>query len=281
MKPLVKHTPHAWYIAMGVAIALILAVGVGFALYELILIERNVNESASSSATTLGMVNQTLKGKHANGDDGLLVQVQLLVSNAREAMNATKQTMQTVNAISKAEQPKTVELAESSLALVNSAGVAVTKLGAAVDELSGVIGKVDTGTLPKVNASVDSLNGLVTDLRPTAKASTELVAEATGTIGTLKVTIGAANELLADPELATIVHNLALASENANGTLANTRLVTLDVHNLFNPKKVTFWEGLAQTAAKSILGSAAGPVISHFWPLGINVENPVTIAPAK
>ena len=77
------------------------------------------------------------------------------------------------------------------------------------------------------------------------------------------------------------MHNLTLASDDANGTLANTRLVTLDVHNMLNPRKPTFWEGLAETTARSVLGSAAGPVISHFWPLGINVENPVTIAPAK
>ena len=272
--------PHHLYLALGFAIAVILAGGVGLALYELTRIERNVNKSAAASAETLAMVNVALKGAHKNGDDGLLALSRTFLQNADSAANALKQTMQDANGIAKAEAPKTVALADSSIALVNTAAGTLAKLGGAVGELSGVIAQANTVTLPKVNAGVDSLNGLVADLRPAAQASTELLAEAADTIGTLKVSIGTANELLADPELAAIVHNLTLASDNANGTLANTRLVTLDVHNMLNPRKPTFWEALAETTARSVLGAAAGPVISHFWPLGINVENTVTVVPA-
>jgi hypothetical protein len=277
-------TPHHLYLAIGVVIVGVLSVGVGVALWELAQIESNVNKSAAASAETLAMVNQAMKGTHKNGDDGLLFLARNLLENSTAGMNALKQTMQDANKIAKAEEPKTVALADSSIALINTTNATVVKLGGTVDELSGVIAKVDTVTLPKVDASVDSLNGLVSDLRPAAQASTALLTEATGTVQELKLSVTTANALLADPELASIVHNLNLTSANANVVAGNLGLVTMDVHNMLNPKKTTFWEVLATTAAKSVLGAAAGPVISHFWPLGISVQNtplPVTVVPAK
>src|SRR5580658_4699353 len=163
-----RRAPHALYLAIGVAIVIVLSVGIGFALYELAMIERNVNKSAAASAETLAMVNQALKGAHKSGDDGLLFLTKNLLENGAAGMNALKQTMQDANRIAKAEEPKTVALADSSIALINTTNATVVKLGGTVDELSGVIAKVDTVTLPKVDASVDSLNGLVSDLRPAA-----------------------------------------------------------------------------------------------------------------
>jgi hypothetical protein len=275
--------PHHLYLALGLAVVLVLAGGVGFGLYELIQIERNVNKSAAASAETLAMVNQALKGIHKNGDDGLLVLSRIFLQNADSAANALKQTMQDANRIAKAEQPKTVALADASIALVNTATGTVSKLSGAVDELSSVIARADTETLPKVNASVDSLNGLVGDLRPAAQASTALITEATGTVKELKLSVTTANALLADPELAGIVHNLNTTSANASVVAGNLGLVTRDVHNMLTPKKTTFWEALAITAAKSVLGSAAGPLVSHFFPVGINISTPVpvTLTPAK
>lgn len=278
-----RNAPHHLYLTLALAVVLILAGGLGFALYELVQIERNVNKSAAASAETLAMVNQALKGTHKSGDDGLLVLSRIFLQNADSAANALKQTMQDANKIAKAEEPKTVALTDSSIALINTTNGAVARLGGAVDLLSGMIAKVDTLTLPKVDASVDSLNGLVSDLRPTAQASTALITEATGAVSELKLSVATANTLLADPELAGIVHNLNLTSANANVVAGNLGLVTMDVHNMLNPKKTTFWEALATAAAKSVLGSAAGPVISHFWPVSINIGNtvpvPVTVVP--
>jgi hypothetical protein len=277
-----RKAPHGLYLTLGLIAVLILAGGVGFAIWELIQIERNVNKSAAASAETLAMVNQALKGTHQNGDDGLLVLSRLFLQNGVSAANALKQTMQDANKIAKANEPKTVALADASITLVNTAAGTVSKLSGAADQLSGVIAKVDSDTIPKVNASVDSLNGLLSDLRPTAQASTVLVTEAADTVKELKVSVTTANALLADPELAGIVHNLNTTSANASVVAGNLGLVTMDVHNMLNPKKTTFWEALATTAAKSVLGAAAGPLVSHFFPVGVNISNapvPVSVVP--
>lgn len=272
-------TPHAWYISLGAAIVLILATGVGFVLYELILIERNADASAAASAQTLALVNKALTGTHKNGNDGLLFLTKNLLQNGAGAANALKQTMQDANRIAKSQESKTVELADSSIALVKTSTAAVGRLDAALGALNDVIAKADTETLPKVNAGIDSLNGLVGDLRPAARASTDLLEQATLTIGTLNKTADTANALLADPELGQIVHNLNVMAANGTVVTGNLSLVTMDVHNLLNPKKPTFWEGVAEMAARSILGAAAGPLISHFWPLSIDVKNTVSVSP--
>jgi hypothetical protein len=74
-----RRTLSIW--RFGLAIVPILAGGIGVPIYELVLIERNVNQSAAASATTLTMVNQALKGAHANGDDGLLFLTNNLLQN--------------------------------------------------------------------------------------------------------------------------------------------------------------------------------------------------------
>src|SRR5580692_3141932 len=108
----IKHnTPHHLYLALGATVVLVLSVGVGIALYELAMIERNVNKSAEASAETLAMVNQALKGTHKSGDDGLLFLTKNLLENGAAGMNALKQTMQDANRIAKAQEPKTVALA--------------------------------------------------------------------------------------------------------------------------------------------------------------------------
>jgi hypothetical protein len=271
-----KYTPHHLYLAIGFAIVVILAAGVGFTLYELGQIERNVNKSAASSADTLAMVNQALKGTHKNGDDGLLVLSRILLQNSTGAMNALKQTMQDVNRIAKDEQPKTVELTDSSLALVKTAGGTVAKLGDAVDTLNGVIGEVRTATLPKLNTGVDSLNGLVSDLRPAAQASTQLMTEATGAVTELKATVVTANALLADPELPVIVHNFSLMSGNLNGAAlhANNALgfVELDL----TPLKLPFWKSILSTALSQAIG-----IPLKYLPQAVTVVSTVAPTPKK
>ena len=279
----IKHnTPHHLYLALGAAVVLVLSVGVGIALYELALIEGNVNKSAAASAETLAMVNQALKGTHKNGDDGLLVLSRVLLQNADSAANALKQTMQDANKIAKAEEPKTVELADSSIALIKTAGGTVTKLGEAVDTLNGVIADVRTGTLPKLNTSVDSLNGLVGDLRPTAQASTALVTEATGAVTELKGTVIQANALLALPDLTLTIHNFASTSAHLDGAAANGEQLTGEFRDMFKPStKTSFWETLAMSAAKAAAGPVAGSLITHFWPQKVTIGNPITVLPSK
>ncbi len=135
-------TPHHLYLALGLIIVLVLSTGITFALYELTLIERNVNKSAAASSETLAMVNQALKGTHKNGDDGLLALSRNVLQNGAAAANALKQTLQDTNKIAKAQEAKTTQLADASILLVKSGGEAVVKLGASIDELNSAIGDV-------------------------------------------------------------------------------------------------------------------------------------------
>ena len=266
-----------------IILAAIFLAGLGYALWEFIQVERNTEASTAALAETLTLTNQALKGKHANGDDGILFQLRITLQNAAAAANALKQTAQDANFIAKAQKDKTGALTDASVALVRSGNDAVAKLGSAADQLSGVVADVRTETLPKLNTGVDSLNGLVGDLRPTARASTDLMVAATGDVTALHGVINTANGLLADPDLTAIAHNINLTSANANIVAGNLGLVTMDVHNMLNPRRQTFWETLATTAARSVLGSAAGPIVSHYFPLGINISNSPTITttPAK
>ena len=153
-----------------IILAAIFLAGLGYALWEFIQVERNTEASTAALAETLTLTNQALKGKHANGDDGILFQLRITLQNAAAAANALKQTAQDANFIAKAQKDKTGALTDASVALVRSGNDAVAKLGSAVDQLSGVVADVRTETLPKLNTGVDSLNGLVGDLRPTARA---------------------------------------------------------------------------------------------------------------
>jgi hypothetical protein len=247
-------TPHGRYLAIGTAITVILSIGVGFALFELVRIERNLNTSAAASAETLALVNTALKGTHKNGDDGLLVLARVLLQNSDGAANALKQTLQDANRIAKQEQPKTAALADSSLAAVRAGGEVVVKLGAAVDMLNGVIGDVRTTTLPKLNAGVDSLNGLVADLRPTATASTDLVTQAAGVVGELKGTVSQANALLADPDIAATAANLASMSANLNGAALHANHALGYIEADLTPKKLPFWQAVVSTALSEAIG---------------------------
>lgn len=187
--------------------------------------------------------------------------------------NTVRDLNGTLNIIRHASAEERAELSVTN----GKAGLAMDALVATAQHLDGVAVEARDRTLPALTATVTDLDGLVSDIRPTAVASTALVNEASGAAGELHLAISTANGLLADPELRGITHNLNLMSANGNVVAGNLALVTMDVHNMLNPKKQTFWEALATTGARSVLGAAAGPVISHFWPLSVNVTN----APAK
>jgi hypothetical protein len=272
---------HKIYIALTTAaLGVLIWVGVEFALTERI--------ARADADTTLTMVNTALKGQHKNGDDGLLFLTKNLLQNATAAANALKQTAQDANRIAKAEEPQTAQVTQQLVNATTAGFVAIQNLDGAISSLNGVIGQVSRDTIPRFNANLDSLkgatdslDGLVGDLRPTAAAATKLLDAGTLTVTELKTTIGTADALLADPDLKKITANLVLMSDNGNKTMGNLALVTMDVHNMLNPRKPTFWEAFAELGAKSVLGAAAAPLISHFWPLGINVKNTVTTVPGK
>ena len=268
--------PHNRYLAIGTAIVAVLIFGVGFALFELTRIERNLNASAAASAETLALVNDALKGTHKNGDDGLLVLARVLLQNGDGAVNGLKQTLQDVNRIAKAQEPKTAALADSSLDAVRAGAETVAKLGAAVDTLNSVIGDVRTSTLPKLNAGIDSLNGLVTDLRPAATASTELVTQAAGVVGELKGTVSQANALLANPDIAATATNLADMSANLNGAALHANRALAYIETDLTPTKLPFW----QAAVSAALSQAIGIPLKYL-PQAVRVVNTAAAPVAK
>jgi hypothetical protein len=277
-----KNALHDTYLVLSILLLAVLIGGLAFAFAQLVAIERNLSKTAAATTETVSLVNAALKGKHANGDDGYLVLTQRLLQNADGAANAIKQTAQDANRIGKVQEKKTAALVDASISTVNAGGAAVTKLSASLDSLNnainnadGVISDARTNTLPRVNAGVDELAGLASDLRPTAKASTQLVQEAA-------IDVIAARHLLLDPNVPKKLESFALASaelveieRHLNGTAAD---VQTGVHAMFNPRKTTFWAAVAMVGAKAVLGSAAGPLISHFWPVSIDIKNSKPVA---
>jgi hypothetical protein len=238
-----------------ILVCILLASLTGAAIYACLLLHHS-DRSAAASNETIAMLNTALKGEHANGDDGLLALAKVLLQNADGAANALKQTLQASDKIAKAQEKKTGELADSSIALVKSGGAVVVKLGASIDTLNAVIGDVKTGTLPKLNAGMDALNGLITDFRPAAKSSADLVNEATGDVKAFHGTLNLANLLLADPNLATTEKNFAAISGNVVVITKEGGGIAVDVHAMTT----------AAVKPKSILGKiwAAVVVASRF-----------------
>jgi hypothetical protein len=216
-----------------------------------------LTDSLNDPKTGLPAVLDALSGKH--GVKQILYNVDTVTAQIGRSSNTSRLLVRDQRAALQADQ-------KALLGTLDDARAMVANLDQAVNGKNGAIPALTTDLL-KTGTAIDELTGINGVLQQSAL--------------TLKQTGTDVHAILADPELQTIIHNLALTSDNVNGTAANLKLVTMDAHNLLNPKKPTFWEGIAETAARSVLGAAAGPIISHFWPLGINVENTVTVSPAK
>ena len=258
------------YAALAIIVTLTLVAGVGSGLYvlkgavaRLDVIEEHLQKATAASAETVALVNASLKG--TPGQKGMLELTRLLLLNADGAANAAKQTAQDANRIAKAQEKTTAVLSQEIIGTVQDGRASIARLNDALKDVDGAVADVRSGTLPRLNAGVDQLNGLTGDLRQTAVA-------ATGDLLELRDTIGAAHTMLADPELAQIAGNLARMTANGADTVGNLTLVTGDFHRMLNPKTATFWETFAMTVGKSLAGAVAGPLVSHFWPLGVSVR---------
>ncbi len=203
---------HKLYLATAVA-ALAVA---GTASYYFVQTERHtyavvqdLDAAIKSGGEIESQINAVLKGNPAKGDPGILVRASLLVANADSAMNALKQTMQTVNTTTKANADKTATIAESSIALLGSGKTAVDNVGTSVETLNGTVAILRDQTLPKMNGAVDAVTGVLNGLKPVEDG-------ATGTLTALQGTVQRANLLLGDPNLTGVAANLNLASGNLN-----------------------------------------------------------------
>ena len=235
------------------------------------------------NANNIAPITAALHGKHANGDDGLIVQSQLALSNARETLNAAKQVAQDSNRIAKSQELPAKALTASSIALVDAGKDTIAKLGGSVDALNLVISDVRTQTLPRLNSGVDSLDGLVGDLRPTAQELTGLVGESTNVVKNLNATVTTANGLLADPDLQKIAANLAVMSNNLNGTAFHLNGAALHAENALgyvetdlSPKHIPLWQSLLEGA----LGQAISIPLKYL-PTRTAVVSSVPVQVAK
>ena len=228
--------------------------GLGYAVWEFIVLERTTTASTAALTETLTLTNQALKGKQANGHDGLLFLARILLQNADSAANALKQTAQDANAIAKEQKDKTGALTDSSIALVRSGNDAIVKRGGAIDGLNAVIGDVRSGTLPRLNAGVDDLNGLVGDLRPTAKASTDLVNQGAEALQGVNVAVGRMNSLLADPSLAAIAGHLDDMSINLDAGAGHANRALGYVEMDLSPKHLPLWQSILEMALSQAVG---------------------------
>jgi hypothetical protein len=215
---------------------------------------QHLDKSAEMSNDTLAMVNKTLKGTHANGDDGLLLRASLLVANADSAANALKQTAQTLNAVTKANQPSTAKVSTESLSLIASGRSSLDKLTATIGDLDGVVTDLRITTLPKVNAGVDSLDAAVAGLQPVERSAATLLTSVNDVSIGLKGTVTQANALLSDPDLTAVARNLAAATASGASAFAHIDKATGYIEYDLSPKHEPLWRSLISEALSQAIG---------------------------
>lgn len=204
--------------------------------------------------STLAAVDKTLRGTHKNGDDGMLFRTSMLIENADTAANAIKQTAQTVNKVTKANQPSTEKVSAASLDTIRAGQNALVNFGTAIDTLNGTIIEVRDVTLPKVNAGVDSLNLVVAGLRPVEdNAATLLASGNEATLG-LKSSVAVANALLGDKDITDSIKNMSLFSSNMSSFSKHLDTSMDYIEMDLSPKHIPFWQTLLEGAMGNVIG---------------------------
>ncbi len=232
---------------------------------------QHADKAAALSNDTLVMFNATLKGKHANGDDGLLFRTNLLVANADSAVNALKQTAQQINKASKENAPKSNILADESIATVRAGKEAMGQLDASLNTLNAVIGLTRDVTLPKINNGIDSLNRVVTGLEPAEKSADALLVSTNGVMTALRDTVLDADKLIADPDLAATAKNISAASASSALAMAHVEKATGYIEKDLSPKNIPLW----QTLIEGAIGNAISIPFKRISQ-SVNVTNAVT-----
>lgn len=215
---------------------------------------QHVDKTAALSNDTLSLVNAALRGTHKNGDDGLLFRANLLVANADGAMNALKQAAQQLDKASKANEPKAGEIADESVAVLRSGKDAVAKLGGALDTLNDVIALARDGTLPKLNAGIDSLSGAVSGLAPAEKSANDLLVSGNAVMVALRGTVVDADRLIADPNLTLVAKNLSDGTKSGASAMAHIDKSMSYVEADLSPKHVPLWQTLLESAIGNVIG---------------------------
>jgi hypothetical protein len=215
---------------------------------------QHVDRTAALSNDTLAMVNVALKGTHKNGDDGLLFRANLLVANADSAVNALKQTAQQLDKASRVNEPKAGVVVDESITLIDSGKQAVTKLGVALDTLNSVIALARDGTLPKLNAGIDSLNEVVSGLAPAERSANDLLVSGNAVMVALKGTVMDADKLIADPNLTLVAKNLSDGTKSGASAMAHVDKSMSYVEVDLSPKHMPLWQTLLEGAIGNVIG---------------------------
>ncbi len=202
-----------------------------------------------------------MHGTHKNGDDGYIVLAQRFLQQSNGAMAAVRDTAQDANRIAKSQEQPSKQLSATSISTVQSVGRlvdsgngVVVKLGTAADGLNATISQINSGTLPRVNTGLDSLNGVVVGFLPVENSVTRLVESGNAVMIGLKGTVGTANSLLADPDLTAVARNLAVATASGASAMKHIDTATGYIEFDLSPKHVPFWRGLASEALSQAIG---------------------------
>lgn len=261
--------------------AIVIGTGLLFwILIEAALFVRHSKEAADLLAQNQSMLNAAMRGTHKNGDDGYLVLVQRLLQNSNSAANAVKQTAQDTNRIAKSQEEPSKKLTASSIALLDAGKDSVVTLGKSIDGVNGIVTAVKSETLPKLNASVDSLNGLIGDFRPAAVALAGVMTESANVARSLNLTVTHADALLADPAWSSVAGNLNImsaslsgAAGHINGAAGNVQLATAYIRDDLAPTHLPLWQRIIQTAVPYGLGA----LVRILVPTTVNVGNSPTV----
>jgi len=214
----------------------------------------NAAATAYTANASAKRIDNVLKGDPSKGDPGLLTRVSLLVANADSAINQLKQTMQTVNKVSKANADKTTQLTNASIEAVYAGTASLVKLTATVNELDGLVGDVRGLTLPKVNASIDALNADVSGMQPIEAHASELLSSGNAVMLGLQATTKTANDLLSNPNLTAVAANLNLTSQYGASALKHIDTATGYIEYDLSPKHMPLWQSLISGALSQAIG---------------------------
>ncbi len=212
-------------------------------------------------ASAVDPVVTAMHGTHASGDDGYIVLLKRFLQNTTSAANATKQTMEDANRIAKSQEQPTKQLSAASISAVQSVGQlvdsgnsVVVKLGIAADGLSAVVGQIGSGTVPRLNTGLETLNTAIAGLVPVETSVSRMVDSGNAVMIGLQGTVRSANTLLSDPDLTAVARNLQLATASGASAMKHVDVATGYIEYDLSPKHVPFWRGLASEALSQAIG---------------------------
>lgn len=194
-------------------------------------------QALNDSATAL---RDSLKGKHANGDDGLLYVAHTLLLGVSQTSNVIRQT-------SMDERKGLKTLTDMGTGVVVDAGASVRQVGALAGSMTMLVDGLNDKTVPVLNQSIASVGTATIQLTGPV---VELVTAATKQVDGLSGPVNHLDVLLSDPNWQKTLYNVQDSTAHADHSLKE---VDDGLTALFNPKKQGFWRGVVIGMAKGLV----------------------------